>query len=748
VAVDHGTIKDTQAGPAPDERVAGRPAQDPVTERLTRLRAGGNRALGRLLRARRLLLRVGGWTGASATANQAEGTHHGVRRVPLEGLTGVARALVLLPPGFDPGKPVDVLVHLHGQNTGYQAATPRDLDPSLDRIEEQVKAAQRSQLVAVLPQGSSTAADYGEFGRLDPRAYAKQALEKLTALGGLASTPTIGHVVVSGHSGGGFAIKTILDDAARQKDLSGVVWFDAIQAESGPADKRASTGQREAAKRLVRDRVTAELDALPSGASDPQLEQALGSGFQFRVYYNAAGYYAGAALEIESYLKGLFGESGKPPAGQEALAARIAKLPAAARTALRSRYRTIGVTQSGAAAHATNLAAGKLDTLGHDNMVGSGALADAIGAMPFGKAPPPPTPAPKSTSLDLEHSDERVVAVSTGEPGLLLRTEDVAARLIDMTAALGHADGDPPGGLTLLRRDDIRAALTARAGNPELSRGFDGSVEVISAFEGATRENEYRAQAVGLVKMLEDMFIHDASRSTIDLLPPARAAHYRGITWGRLDYPGHAPEEEAGAQEGEAIAMAAEIARLRPERRPNLGADAVITQSQMTDAKRRRIRDNVREVDGQNGARLFDEAATAFERMARIAAFDNVELRILSSWRDPAVAAANAAASGNRMAVAAFSSHSLGLAVDIAMSGGGQHFTEMTTRPMSNVAAMRSSAAHKWMVLRAERFGWFPYGHEPWHWEYNPPGFRDRFLAIVDPPAQAPAPRAGAAAGR
>jgi hypothetical protein len=92
------------------------------------------------------------------------------------------------------------------------------------------------------------------------------------------------------------------------------------------------------------------------------------------------------------------------------------------------------------------------------------------------------------------------------------------------------------------------------------------------------------------------------------------------------------------------------------------------------------------------------------------------------------------------MAVAAFSSHSLGLAVDLQMSAGTQHFQEMTTRPMSNVAGMRAAPAHKWMVLRAEEFGWFPYGNEPWHWEYNPPGFRDRFRAIVDPqPAAAAA---------
>jgi hypothetical protein len=25
--------------------------------------------------------------------------------------------------------------------------------------------------------------------------------------------------------------------------------------------------------------------------------------------------------------------------------------------------------------------------------------------------------------------------------------------------------------------------------------------------------------------------------------------------------------------------------------------------------------------------------------------------------------------------------------------------------------------------------GWYPYQNEPWHWEYNPPGFREIYWA-------------------
>ena len=34
--------------------------------------------------------------------------------------------------------------------------------------------------------------------------------------------------------------------------------------------------------------------------------------------------------------------------------------------------------------------------------------------------------------------------------------------------------------------------------------------------------------------------------------------------------------------------------------------------------------------------------------------------------------------------------------------------------------AMRHNPAFLWLVTHAEAFGFYPYDHEPWHWEYNP----------------------------
>jgi LAS superfamily LD-carboxypeptidase LdcB len=37
------------------------------------------------------------------------------------------------------------------------------------------------------------------------------------------------------------------------------------------------------------------------------------------------------------------------------------------------------------------------------------------------------------------------------------------------------------------------------------------------------------------------------------------------------------------------------------------------------------------------------------------------------------------------------------------------------------VADQRQTPAWQWLVGNAERFGFYPYTTEPWHWEYNPP---------------------------
>jgi uncharacterized protein YcbK (DUF882 family) len=185
--------------------------------------------------------------------------------------------------------------------------------------------------------------------------------------------------------------------------------------------------------------------------------------------------------------------------------------------------------------------------------------------------------------------------------------------------------------------------------------------------------------------------------------------------------------------------MMREMTAVRAERRPNTGSTAVVTKSQMTPARWLYIRQHSHAVPGESRD-LFDEAGGSFVKMREAAKADGVKLRILSGYREPEVAAANAAKAGNPEAVASFSSHSLGLAADLEMWGGKDRKGEMSTAVMEKVVDMRATAAHKWMVFRGEEFGWYPYGNEPWHWEYNPPGLKDHYFA-----APATTPHAAAA---
>lgn len=58
------------------------------------------------------------------------------------------------------------------------------------------------------------------------------------------------------------------------------------------------------------------------------------------------------------------------------------------------------------------------------------------------------------------------------------------------------------------------------------------------------------------------------------------------------------------------------------------------------------------------------------------------------------------------------SAHQSGRAVDFYL--GGRNSSR-------NVANLRRTRAYQWLVRNAERFGFYPYPREPWHWEYNPP---------------------------
>jgi LAS superfamily LD-carboxypeptidase LdcB len=237
-----------------------------------------------------------------------------------------------------------------------------------------------------------------------------------------------------------------------------------------------------------------------------------------------------------------------------------------------------------------------------------------------------------------------------------------------------------------------------------------------------------------LLAAAERAFILDPERSILELLAPAGRDRYLRFAWDPADFPGGPP----GPNEARADEMFSALTALRPERRANQGAAAVVQAAEATEEMRRQIEGALAPVPGQTGLRLHREAAAAFERMRAAAAAEGVTLVIGNAYRTPERAAAAAARAGNRAAVASFSSHSLGLAVDLDVSHGGLRLRETSTRPFQNLVDMYRSPVHKWTFLRGEEHGFYPYRREPWHWEYNPPGFRERFRRAAPAPAPGP----------
>jgi hypothetical protein len=85
----------------------------------------------------------------------------------------------------------------------------------------------------------------------------------------------------------------------------------------------------------------------------------------------------------------------------------------------------------------------------------------------------------------------------------------------------------------------------------------------------------------------------------------------------------------------------------------------------------------------------------------------------------------------------------------VAPPGGSPHHTGRAIdfwlgrkNSSGNVPALRTTVAYKWLVCNAARFGFTPYAHEPWHWEYNPPEFTPGAVPPSPRPRKAPTHKA------
>ncbi len=293
---------------------------------------------------------------------------------------------------------------------------------------------------------------------------------------------------------------------------------------------------------------------------------------------------------------------------------------------------------------------------------------------------------------------------------------DTPMSLIQATADLAKT------GTALLPQDYIWATLKDR----------EQDAAVNAAFERALADDTCESR-LALLRALELKFIHDPKTSGLDILGPELSRYFRTFKWQDDDFPG-GPK---GPHEDLADVMVDALDLVRPERRANRTRDAVVLREEATEAVWEYITNEWVPVPGQERWMLNRHARDSFVRMRDQAKAEGVDLVILSGHRRRQTAQANAARAGNPNAVASFSSHSLGLAIDFQLSHRDDiKFQRLSTRPMSELVRMRESPVHKWLVLRGAEFGWYPYQNEPWHWEFNPPGFREIFWA--DFPGGAP----------
>jgi hypothetical protein len=692
-----------------------------------------------------------GWTGADKRGegwNAGDKVQWGIHRVPLEGLTlgnqeafsgdhtsktgkvehgganerekttesAAGRAIVLVPEALEPSKPVSVLLHLHGYTSrswdpyaGWRQRsddhTVRDV--ALDRIEQQMNAVSDPQLVGVLPQGVG----HSEFGGLTPEAYLDEVMRRLgqVAAKDRIPVPDLGKgfkLVLSAHSGGGHTVKRALEQEGqpgKKGEPPGiapaeVVLFEAIN----------NPGELKAVNAWVDhhlDRTVAELERAQQAGDLLGQANAIAACPTLRAYRSASAAYRDAYNDLDAHIRQRFKE----------LASELGPFAAP----LRDHFRV--AVLAGTKQHEQTVRGLGDDPAGGPLADALGALADPSRASKLVRDTPkqtpkktPPKTAPKTPPKKAPHSS----AEPARDPGEEHAASAPAKRVAAPLPVADAAGGRQPAG----------------------------------------------------------DFVHNSMRTTLELLPEAERTRFEAIAWNGLDYPGakmavkDVSDENLekwrttpgyvldkvedkkgnvrwfvrGAHQREAQRLLDALAGVRPgggERRANTGAAAILTAGQYrTDPARydeyivgqlgpvqsydRKDPDQTKE------HQLNKHAAEKFATMLEAATADGVRISINNSFRPRKVAEANAAKNANPKAVAKYSSHSLGLAMDLNLwtAAMGKRLSEVSTA-MTNVTRMLGAPTYKWMFERGAEFGFYQYRNEPWHWEYNPPGFGETFWA-------------------
>jgi len=320
---------------------AGRRRRPPTPTRLSATdvldlqRDAGNHAVAGLLRP---VQRVGGWKGADTRAgkgiaagepqtgwNVEEHAVGSIRRIPIDGLTqglqsavggdggksltkeevggtvtgparsekdeqkGRGRAVALIPSTLKPELPVDVLFHFHGNtenaSRGFagwrqheESGAVRDVER--DRIAQQIETSGNSQLVGILPMG----VNQSSFGAISPDPFIRDAFDRLGELGAWKAVPQKFRVVLSAHSGGGFAIEKMMRGRAgfqMPQNVGMIVLF-----EANNNVKSLKKGEKQAFTAWALGQLNAHLAYLSGPASNAEKRTYLEKATRLRAFFD------------------------------------------------------------------------------------------------------------------------------------------------------------------------------------------------------------------------------------------------------------------------------------------------------------------------------------------------------------------------------------------------------------------------------------------------------------------------------
>jgi hypothetical protein len=154
---------------------------------------------------------------------RGSGHQYGGKTFPADTHYRDSTVLVFIPRGFRSDRPLDLAVHIHGWWNNVDSVLVQF------RLAEQLTAS-RKNAALVIPQGPKGAPD-SHGGRLEDEGGFRRFIEDVGRelhARRLVSTPTVRHVVLSGHSGAYRMISSILLRGGANERITEVYLFDAL----------------------------------------------------------------------------------------------------------------------------------------------------------------------------------------------------------------------------------------------------------------------------------------------------------------------------------------------------------------------------------------------------------------------------------------------------------------------------------------------------------------------------------------